>query len=112
MHAQRKRTHGDPLITLTPWRGQHERRINKKGYAIIYIDGKPIKEHRAVMERMERRPLLTNEEPHHKNGIRSDNSPRNLELWVKGSHRAGQRASDLIAYVMTYHREAALAFRV
>ncbi len=56
-----------------------------------------IAEHRLVMEQMIGRRLLPEENPHHKNGVRSDNSPGNLELW-NVSQPAGQRAIDKLAW--------------
>lgn len=54
-------------------------------------------EHIYVMEQMLGRALTGDETVHHKNGVRHDNRPENLELWAS-NHPSGQRVDDLIAY--------------
>lgn len=56
-----------------------------------------ILEHVKVMSDMLGRPLLPGENVHHKNGVRDDNRPENLELWVVHQPQ-GQRAEDLVAW--------------
>jgi hypothetical protein len=87
----------EPKGTLTP-----------DGYRIIGVPGDTpgarkqrtgyiILEHRHVMQQMLRRELVKGETVHHINGMRSDNRPENLELWVS-SHPRGQRVEDHLAW--------------
>lgn len=93
-HYQRLRSHGDPLIT--------KRRLNGEGtihdgYRLCFIEGQYIAEHRLVVERLIGRELLPEETVHHRNGVRTDNRPENLELW-SSRHPKGQRVADLVAW--------------
>ena len=63
-------------------------RANRGGYVYQHI---------LVMEAKLGRYLRPGENVHHKNGIRTDNSPGNLELWAR-AQPAGQRVEDLVAW--------------
>ena len=69
-------------------------KIDKSGYAWIKNNGQMVSHHRLIMEQILGRQLVRGESVHHKNGLRADNRPENLELWV-GAIRHGQRASDV-----------------
>lgn len=73
-----------------------EPKKTKAGYVYFRSpDGRWMPQHRYVMEQKLGRPLKEGiESVHHINGIRDDNRPENLELWV-GAIRYGQRASDI-----------------
>lgn len=61
---------------------------NRQGY---------VAEHVMIMSKMLGRQIEKNEKIHHRNGVRDDNTPGNLELWQK-SHPPGQRVSDMVEY--------------
>lgn len=67
-----------------------------------------IGEHVLAMSELLGRPLLPHENVHHKNGVRDDNRPENLELWST-SQPAGQRVVDKVAWakeiLATYGRD-------
>jgi len=56
------------------------------------------------MEQILGRPLEPFEEVHHKNTIRHDNDPNNLELWTK-PQPSGGRPEDLVAWVVHYYSD-------
>lgn len=74
------------------------------GYCYVSIFKKRYAVHAIVMESVLGRPLRFGESVHHKNGIRHDNEPGNLELWVK-PQLAGQRVDDLVAWVVETYPE-------
>ncbi len=68
---------------------------DSKGYMSVSTETGMKAEHRMVMVEKLGRELREAESVHHINGIRNDNRPENLELWV-GPIRYGQRASDIV----------------
>lgn len=62
----------------------------------VHVNGY-VYQHRLVMESMIGRFLEKHENVHHKNGVRTDNRPENLELWSK-SQPYGQRVIDKVVW--------------
>jgi len=105
MHYHRWKRTGDALGKWGLEPRQSQGYTTTDGYRMSSAkrNKRPILEHRLVMEQIIGRPLHRFEEPHHKNGIRDDNTPPNLELWVKWRQPNGQRLTDLIDFIGTYY---------
>lgn len=73
------------------WKGG--KNTNIRGYVEIHVPSHPnctasgyVREHRLVMEKILGRYLESYEQVHHKNGIKDDNRPENLELISNSIH--------------------------
>jgi hypothetical protein len=86
------------------WKGGRTR--HKAGYVMIRVPDHPrakkspyVFEHIPVAEELLGRFLEAGESVHHRNGVRDDNRPENLELSTK-PQPAGIRVSDAIAWAV------------
>lgn len=84
-------------------------RDSRSGYVFLSIPTttsrrRKVGEHRYVMEQILDRPLRPFETAHHRNGLRDDNRPANLELWTR-PQPSGQRPEDLVAWVVEFYRD-------
>jgi hypothetical protein len=100
MHYRRNYLYGDPTVIKNVGV-----KFDKVGYVQVRTitgngnKGKYTYQHRLVMEEMIGRTLVKGETVHHKNGIRQDNRPENLELWSSRQPK-GQRTEDKVTYAI------------
>ena len=99
-HYQAFRLYGDPLGSKPrPPSGEPKYADSYCGYVKQWcpLRRQMVGQHRLVMEQKLGRPLYPGENVHHINGVRDDNRPENLELWVE-SQPSGQRPADLVEW--------------
>lgn len=109
-HYIRYINYGDPLhLTrkIEYGRGK-EWHKNPLGYIVRFDPDNPnagpngqVYQHRHVMSEFLGRPLVRTENVHHKNGDRSDNQLRNLELWTS-AQPSGQRVTDKVKWCIEF----------
>lgn len=107
LHTERLRRTGE-VGPAQPTRVRGVVKPTKEGYRRLTLpDGRRVLEHVHVMEQDLGRRLAGIENVHHKNGIKHDNDPGNLELWLV-MQPTGQRVADLMEYIAEYHAAAML----
>jgi hypothetical protein len=115
--AHREQMRKGQLVPIGQGRRLNNRWVDPKGYVFVRCDPDHptakskygwIAEHVLVMSELLGRPLWPGESVHHRNLIKSDNRPENLELWT--SHQPkGARVADMLAWCRWFIRQYAEA---
>lgn len=106
MHHARLLRHGDvEKVARVNSHPVGSKRLDEGGYVLVKDPEHPnarqggwVREHVKVMAEALGRPLRKGETVHHRNGVRGDNRPENLQLMALGLHPAGQSVEDLLAF--------------
>lgn len=93
-HAKQERA-GRPLTALRARNGAPTK--TDRGYLRVRVGGRAVLQHRHLMSQTLGRPLFSDESVHHRNGVRNDNRPENLELRV-GAHGPGLSPEDAVEW--------------
>lgn len=106
-HLTRFRRYGNPGPAEPMRRRRPDRTVSPRdGYVRVRMPSHPradksgmVLEHIVVLEQKLGRPVRWDlgEQVHHINGVKDDNRPDNLELWVSSQPR-GQRPADLVKW--------------
>lgn len=93
----KRRPRGQPEGKYLPAGG---RVTDKDGYVLLKANGHPhansggyVREHRLVMEAVLGRYLLPDEVVHHRDGVKANNAPENLELYASN---AAHKRDDMV----------------
>lgn len=81
--------------------------VSAKKYETVYVKGRgTVLKHRLVMEQLIGRELTPDEEVHHKDGDKSNNDPKNLELMPSRTEHAREHAwsrEELLELLIRYN---------